>query len=296
MASVPNQTKFHFTHPNHPLLYHSDSHHDYICDGCKTPGSGGRFRCHSCNFDLHEYCTDCPDKLSSSIHHNHHLTLVLRKPSGARLNERICDVCRDPVEGLFYRCKDCDFDAHPLCTQLPKELRHVADNKHSLKLQKLPYGSCSVCKQGCSSLWVYGCEICRVNIHLDCLIGPDVSPPSQTTSRGIRPSWTAGPPPFPGGDFPWNSGGFPYGNYGMGGHNGVYGYAAPYSVPDYHFMYPNYGFVHSNGNHQTSEAVNAAQPPPSASGGKPGKSMFALVGRLTVGVMSSVIFGFPIGF
>lgn len=121
------------------------------------------------------------------------------------------------------------------------------------------------------------------------MIGPDVSPPSQTTSRGIRPPWAAGPPP-------WNSGGFPCGNFGMGGHNGGYGYAAPYSVPDYHFMYPNYGFVHSNGNHQTSEAVNAAQPPSSGSGGKPGRSMFALVGRLTVGVMSSAIFGFPIGF
>ncbi|KAJ0088002.1 hypothetical protein Patl1_31792 [Pistacia atlantica] len=30
--------------------------------------------------------------------------------------DRICDVCRDGVEGLFYRCKECEFDVHPLCT------------------------------------------------------------------------------------------------------------------------------------------------------------------------------------
>lgn len=296
MAPIPKTTKFHFTHPNHPLLFHSDDHHDYICDGCKTSGSGCRFRCHSCNFDLHEYCANCPEKLISSSIHRHHLTLVLRKPNGARLIDRICDICRDPVEGLFYRCKDCDFDAHPLCTQLPKDVCHVIDSKHPLKLQKLRSGGCAVCKKDCSSLWVYGCEICRVNIHLDCLLEPYDSPPSEqpsgggrgtSTSRGIPPPWAGGPPPFPGGGFPWNGGynsggqfGNNYANFGMGWNYGNYGYAAPYGAPDYPSMYPNY------------EAPAAS----SGSGGKLRKSMFALVGRLTVGVMSSVIFGFPVGF
>ncbi|XP_004142190.1 uncharacterized protein LOC101223041 [Cucumis sativus] len=296
MAPVPTTTKFHFTHPNHPLQLHSDDRHDYICGGCKTSGSGSRFRCHSCNFDLHDYCANCPEKLISSSIHHHPLTLVLRKPDGARLNQRICDICRDAVDGLFYRCKDCDFDAHPLCTQLPKTLHHLIDNKHALNLQKPPSGGCAVCKKDCSSNWVYGCQICRVYIHFDCLLEPYDSPPSQqpsggvrgtSSSRGIPPPWGGGgPPPFPGGGFSWNNGGYhnnyggQFGHFGMGGghygHYGHYGYAAPYSVPDY--SYP---------------ATEAS----SGSGGKKlGKSMFALVGRLTVGVMSSFVFGFPIGF
>lgn len=125
---------------------------------------------------------------------------------------------------------------------------------------------------------------------------PYDSPPSEqpsgggrgtSTSRGIPPPWAGGPPPFPGGGFPWNGGynsggqfGNNYANFGMGWNYGNYGYAAPYGAPDYPSMYPNY------------EAPAAS----SGSGGKLRKSMFALVGRLTVGVMSSVIFGFPVGF
>ncbi|MBA0601371.1 hypothetical protein Gorai_004551, partial [Gossypium raimondii] len=31
----------------------------------------------------------------------------------------VCDLCGNHVEGLFYWCKLCEFDAHTLCTQLP---------------------------------------------------------------------------------------------------------------------------------------------------------------------------------
>ncbi|XP_022151548.1 uncharacterized protein LOC111019463 [Momordica charantia] len=297
MAPVPKNTKSHFTHPNHPLLHHSDGQ-DYCCDACKTSGSGSRFRCHACDFNLHEYCADCPQKLPSFLH-RHPLALVVRKAQGARQNDRICDVCRGHVEGLFYRCKDCDFDVHPLCTQLPNQLRHVIDPNHSLNLHKPSSASCAVCKIDCSSLWVYGCDVCRLNIHLDCLLqpygspsdpSPAAPPASRCASRGIPfappPQWATGPPPFSYGHF---------GNFG-------YGYAAPYGVPDYPFGFPHYyhGSMYGNANiHQGSQGGNVVGPPPpppsASSGGKLGKSMFALVGKLTVGVMSSFVFGSPFG-
>ena len=181
MAPVPKNTKFHFTHPNHPLIFLSDDQ-DYYCDGCKTIGSDSRFRCHGCDFDLHEFCANCPEKLSLFIHH-HHLTLDVLKPEAAAPGGRFCDVCLGPVEGLYYRCKDCNFDAHPLCTQLPQELDHVIDKNHPLNLQKLPFGSCVVCTTDCSSRWVYGCDICGLNIHLDCLLEPYDSPPARSLDR-----------------------------------------------------------------------------------------------------------------
>nr|XP_009609510.1 uncharacterized protein LOC104103312 [Nicotiana tomentosiformis] len=124
MAPLRKNTIQHFTHPEHSLTEY-DSNTGYLCDGCKIPGIGKRYRCHGCEFDLHEYCGTCPTILSSFMHPYHSLKLVVRKPQGNRQFDRICNVCCDSVEGLFYRCEICEFDVHPLCTQLPETLRHV---------------------------------------------------------------------------------------------------------------------------------------------------------------------------
>ncbi|MBA0814757.1 hypothetical protein Gohar_020564 [Gossypium harknessii] len=47
----------------------------------------------------------------------------------------VCDLCGNLVEGLFYRYKLCEFDAHTLCTQLPEYVRHVMHTDNPLRLQ-----------------------------------------------------------------------------------------------------------------------------------------------------------------
>ncbi|KAJ4903814.1 Uncharacterized protein Rs2_17765 [Raphanus sativus] len=88
----------------------------YICDGCKTEGSGRSYRCASCNYDLHEYCATCPPTLVSHLHPQHKLRLVH--------DRRGCDICNEATKGLFYQCEPCGVDVHPLCTQQPQKVSH----------------------------------------------------------------------------------------------------------------------------------------------------------------------------
>ncbi|KAG6595342.1 hypothetical protein SDJN03_11895, partial [Cucurbita argyrosperma subsp. sororia] len=173
-------------HPNHPPLHHSDY----------------------------------PRELSSFLH-RHLLTLMIRNPLVPSRTHRICDVCREFIDGDFYGCNHCHFHVHPYCTHLPKSLRHVIDPTHKLRLHKLSAGCCSVCKADCSSFWVYGCDDCRVNVHLRCLLKPLGSrekTDQPSGSRGIHnhhhappPPWVTGPPHFPGG-FPAGGWAFPNGH------------------------------------------------------------------------------------
>ncbi|XP_038882329.1 uncharacterized protein LOC120073578 [Benincasa hispida] len=278
MDPVPKNTKFHFTHPNHPLIYLSDDQ-DYLCSGCKTFGSDSRYRCHGCDFNLHEYCANCPEKLSSFLHqHPLNLKFLITKPQIGALGHQFCDICLDPVDGLVYRCKDCDFDAHPLCTQLPQEISHVIGGSHSLNLQKLPFGSCVICGMDCSSLWVYGCKVCGLYVHFDCLLEPSeespILPRSRTAPRGI----SFAPPPPPPRPVPYGFTVYP-------------GYPSGYHRE---YLYNNYV-----NNPQPSLYGYAPPPPPppsSSRGRKLKKSMFYLVGRLAMNVVTSTVFGSPLSF
>ncbi|XP_008448294.2 uncharacterized protein LOC103490529 [Cucumis melo] len=272
-----NATKFHFTHPNHPLI-HLSNDQDYFCDACKTFGSDSRYRCHCCDFDIHEFCANCPAKLSSFGLHHHLLALDFQIRT---LVDRYCGICHDPVHGLVYRCKDCDFDAHPLCTQLPRELRHVIHENHPLNLQKLRFGCCVVCRKDCSSLWVYGCNVCGLYIHLDCLSEPNeslVPLSSATTSRGIS---FASPLPSP---LPSPLSLIPY------------GFTLAYTIyPSYRFGY-HHEYLYNNiyvNNHDEESFYGYAVPqtPAPPRGRKLRKSIFSLVSRRGMDVVSSSIFG-----
>ena len=243
MAPVPKtKTIKHFTHPQHDLAKIS-TNKEYLCGGCRTPGGAGiRFRCHQyCDFNLHEYCGSCPSALSSFMHPQHQLSLVVRT-QGTRQNERVCDLCRDPVEGLFYRCKTCDFDIHPLCTQLPQHVRHALHPAHQLRLHpSSAYAWCPVCRSVCNS-WRYRCEACSFDIHIECVLSTASN--GASTSRSVPP---AGPPP----------------QY-------FYGIAPPPPPP------------------YVNQAQGGGQP---SNGKKLSKIMYAIVGKLTVGVIANVLFG-----
>ncbi|KDO48122.1 hypothetical protein CISIN_1g042732mg [Citrus sinensis] len=274
MAPLHGQkTIHHFTHPNHKLLEINDDN-EYLCGGCKTPGSSKRFRCHGCDFDLHEYCGICPMTLSSFMHPQHQLNLVNRIPQATRQNARSCDVCGDSIEGLFYRCKLCEFDVHPVCTQLPQQVRHVLDAAHPLTLQPFSSAWCMVCRNECTS-WRYRCGICGVDIHLECLLTPcdhaSRSTSSSSTTRSRSVPQPAAPPAF----------GAHYANYNYGAPPlGAYNYA--YGVP---YGFGPYNSVMSHQQQQGNEQQAGG------GGGRFRRRMFKIVGNIALGVFTNAVFG-----
>ncbi|EYU35257.1 hypothetical protein MIMGU_mgv1a024781mg, partial [Erythranthe guttata] len=155
----------HRTHPEH-LLKPFYIPNEFLCDGCDQLGSGPTYSCEACNFDLHEICATCPSTIQSGFHPKHPLTLV-NKP----VANRVCDLCGDFVCGLFYTCRTCAFDVHPLCTQLPVQVK-LPMHRHRLTLKPGRIAPCDLCDEVCAS-WRYTCRTCDVDIHLECALQDD---------------------------------------------------------------------------------------------------------------------------
>ncbi|XVF76690.1 hypothetical protein PTKIN_Ptkin13bG0287000 [Pterospermum kingtungense] len=186
----------------------------------------------------------------SSFMHEHGLKLVICKQQG-----RVCDLCDDPVEGLFYRCNLCDFDVHPPCTKLPQYIRHVMHKDHPLRLQagSVP-GTCMVCKDTCTS-WHYICGICRFDLHLECVLAPC----KQVTKTSLK---APSPPPS----------------------------ASPFLDP-YYYAY-GYGNPSSSGViNVNSQRTYCSQDPVKRRAGKARKKMYKIVGALALGVLSNMLYG-----
>ncbi|KFK36673.1 hypothetical protein AALP_AA4G154900 [Arabis alpina] len=167
----------HFTHV-HPLTK-VDGDIEFICDGCNTYGFGETYRCVSCNYDLHEHCATCPPTHLSFMHPQHELRRVFREPDEGLKDRRLCDICYESVEGLYYHCVPCGFDVHPLCTQLPQYVRYVPHPAHALELS--PSGAsntCQVCRNTIQS-WRYKCGQCRLDVHIECVTSASAGRPSK---------------------------------------------------------------------------------------------------------------------
>ncbi|WZZ49011.1 hypothetical protein YC2023_049118 [Brassica napus] len=108
-----------FTH-NHPLT-EANGVGTYTCNGCKLHGHGKTYRCNDCDYDLHEYCATCPPTLIKTWHAPDHELTLFTGP--AHMTERVCCFCQFYIQGMFYKCKHCNFESHPLCTH---GLMHVS--------------------------------------------------------------------------------------------------------------------------------------------------------------------------
>ncbi|XP_026415910.1 uncharacterized protein LOC113311285 [Papaver somniferum] len=199
------ETLRHFTHPQHVLMkqafediqnegYDND---EFVCDGCGMDGSGVRYHCKQCGFDLHEDCATCTEDLTSNIHPNHPLQRMWKGSDG---QSRPCNVCGDQVQGLFYKCSSGAaetrygkhyFFIHPVCSKLPLQVRHLIDGNHPLKLQSVPEirdSWCAICKKLVSSIsWSYRCDPCGITIHPQCITLPyENVQSSRTRSSGTQ--------------------------------------------------------------------------------------------------------------
>ncbi|KAI3762898.1 hypothetical protein L1987_53340 [Smallanthus sonchifolius] len=123
MAPTSTKTLAHFMHPPHRLT-ELTANTPYHCDGCKVAGTGTRFTCTICKFNLHDYCAKCPNTwVIFTTKHVHQLSLFLHRP---KVNQtQPCQICHSPVEGLAYQCEGCKYLVHPLCVSDVKDSTRV---------------------------------------------------------------------------------------------------------------------------------------------------------------------------
>lgn len=275
MAPLPISMQ-HFTH-HHPIILHDDSiNPKYLCEGCMTYGFGTRYHCNCCTFNLHEYCATCPQILSSFMHPRHPLKLVERN----HLGDRACNICRDLIEGLSYRCELCEFDAHPICSQLPETLNHILHQRHPLRLlSSIEPETCVVCRGACNaSSWRYRCALCGFDIHIGCV--PIQCEQRATTDRGGLPTYVS-PSRF-------NSYAYESPAYVPPSTIPQQHYFGGYNPNPNHFAGPSNNMHHYNYNMPQHQGHGQAQ---THYGGRIGQVMFNLVKAITMGVISNVIFG-----
>ncbi|XP_051147081.1 uncharacterized protein LOC127262444 [Andrographis paniculata] len=201
-TQTQTQTRTHFSHP-HPLKLISSPNSQTlissVCAGCKKNSSGPIYICTICTtFFLHKNCFDMPKKITHPFHKAHPFFL-LPDPAYA---EGIfsCDACREPGSGFSYHCKPCGIDLHILCAAMPLSVSHAC-HVHELHLAfENPYGgkaySCDICKnEGSSNTWLYRCNSCEFDAHLNCT--RTLQSPHPQISKNFDAFPAHGPTPSP---------------------------------------------------------------------------------------------------
>uniref|UniRef100_A0A3Q7HYI5 DC1 domain-containing protein n=2 Tax=Solanum lycopersicum TaxID=4081 RepID=A0A3Q7HYI5_SOLLC len=264
MAPIPTTIQ-HFTHKHSLILHHDTINPKYLCEGCMTYGFGTRYHCHACTSNLHEDCAKCPRILWSFMHPHHPLRLVERDHQSG---DRACNICRELIEGLSYRCEPCGFDVHPICTLLPETLNHILHQPHPLRLlSSIEQGiTCVICRGACNAFsWRYRCALCNFDIHIRCV---PIQCQNKTTHRGIS---TYFPPSI-----------LPQQHYFVGYPN-PNNFPGPSNMNHYNNNIVPQLYQQNHGQAQTHYGVNY--------GGRINQVMFHLVKTIATGVISNLVFG-----
>lgn len=74
-----NGTIVHHTHSKHPLAEITLSEL-FTCSGCKEFGTGRRYACQDCDFQLHHFCALSPPSLKAHPFHGQHQLVFHAKP------------------------------------------------------------------------------------------------------------------------------------------------------------------------------------------------------------------------
>lgn len=178
----------HFADPLHLLLktrYNRTATH--VCDICQAELAGMvGYRCNACDVDIHEACADYFKETISFFAHPWHALTLSRMPDDCI--GWSCDLCREecPRGSFVYRCIQCNFDVHPLCTMLPQTIGSPLHPEHYLNMVP-SRGSCSACGEDLP-MWHYRCGFCRYTLHIRCISGApsDSGQGAQATGSGAR--------------------------------------------------------------------------------------------------------------
>lgn len=169
-TGFPGEEKLHPSHSQHPLVEVTVSDL-FTCNGCKEIGSGRRFSCQQCDFQLHDFCALAPPALKSHPLHAQHQLVFYSKPKPGGILWPRCDVCEKPTKGFTFRCSACHFRLHPCCAMLSNEM-NLSTHEHKLKLlPPLPNDysvfTCAECKRQRSGR-MYRCTVCNYHLHAVC--------------------------------------------------------------------------------------------------------------------------------
>ncbi|XP_061954387.1 uncharacterized protein LOC133676684 [Populus nigra] len=141
----------------HPLYLAVESENRH-CSGCGVSGESQTFRCVVCDFNLGFKCATLPDK-ARHRYDEHPLFLTYIDPNDYQYVCQICEKERDP-KLWFYRCEECDFDAHRECVlgknPFIKLGGSYTDDTHPHPLTLVEktddYPACHTCGEPCDDL------------------------------------------------------------------------------------------------------------------------------------------------
>ena len=102
------------------------------CNICRLFVLGDIYHCGICQFDAHPKYVEIEDKVEVFFHH-HPLHLLIQYYYNSNL-DALCHLCEEPVQQSVwvYRCEECDFDIHALCTKYLEQLVQTAIHEHPL--------------------------------------------------------------------------------------------------------------------------------------------------------------------
>jgi len=151
-------------------LHYTEELPSYKCSGCKGWGVNIGYKCPSCpEFVLHKICGASDDE----IVHRYFPQDPLKFRTTTRLRHD-CDACGVLIRGFLFQSRT-GLRLHPLCLDLPPQLRHSGHPNHDhLRLntnQERGRYSCRQCKKE-HKRWKYACTTvpCEVVLDMNCAI------------------------------------------------------------------------------------------------------------------------------
>ncbi|XP_018625001.2 protein VACUOLELESS GAMETOPHYTES-like [Nicotiana tomentosiformis] len=196
-----DESKQHFSHPHVLKPVNPAEVETLTCNACEKPSNSNKpfYGCNSCQYFLHENCSNAPRFLNHSSHPSHPLTLLPIPTYSSR--SYTCNACGSAGNiGSCFSCACCEFDIHLQCASCPSSLL-VDKHPHQLGLLfGSPYQDknteyvCDICNVIMNrESWLYYCAGCDFASHLQCAISPEVG----VFPRQQRPSPSPHPNPNP---------------------------------------------------------------------------------------------------
>ncbi|XP_052172302.1 uncharacterized protein LOC127788231 [Diospyros lotus] len=162
---------------DHPLIFVNkkidESKDDQLCDGCAQTISSQFYHCAQCNFSLHEWCAELPNKLRHILHPEHSLSLCLHTQQEKYFSCIYCDSCGMPTNGFVFGCLTCHFNLDLKCASLPGAIKHQVHD-HYLALRRVTSKhSCNACGVFCFAYFtIFQCEGCNFTLCIECALLP----------------------------------------------------------------------------------------------------------------------------
>ena len=155
--------------------YHDGS---FECNICSEKGDEEVYHCETCQFDAHPACAEIKDNVKVAFH-DHTLHLLVQNYHNDN-PDAICYLCEESVQDSewVYRCEQCDFDLHALCTKFPRKRMGWDLHPHLLTLSRCPPRKtlvCSCCNGKVKEYtWRYTCQLqsCVFDLHPLCSTFP----------------------------------------------------------------------------------------------------------------------------